>query len=192
MKQAEVSHAFGRGRVVALARAALASMLMLSSGGGARAQTDDAGLIREIWLARTGDFAHVQGQVAENDSHGISLQQGIARPFHMRCRIASTTDGPVYRCTSRTSDYGGLSDEDAKRLYASVQATLRAGCPEITNWSQGQSTPGTQELLGASAPGQYVATASMSLLSANGEADDASVEFAIYANPITHDPLAAN
>jgi hypothetical protein len=192
MKHADVSNTFKRDVVAVLARAALASAIALTSARPATAEAANAESIRAICLARGSGFVSMQGQVAENDSRGKSMQQGIARPFRMKCRIASMLNGAVYRCTSRTSDYAGLSDEDAKLLYASVQAALRAACPEITNWSQGQSAAGIEELLGATAPGQYVATASMNPLSANSEADDASVEFSIYANPITHDPLAPN
>jgi hypothetical protein len=191
MKQAEGFRAFGRGVVAALSPLTIAATVLLADVRPAAAQADNVTLIREIYLARTSDFASVQGQVAENE-HGKPLQQGIARPFHMKCRIAPAAGGLVYRCTSRTSDFGGLSDDDAKLLYASVQAALRAACPEITSWSQGQNTSASQELLGAASPGAYVATAALISQSGANEADDASVDFAIYANPIVHDPLAAN
>jgi len=157
-------------------------------------KTANIAMMKKILDARANLFSSLKGAQLAKDRKGDPTWAGTVNPFGLHCEVVLGDGLQAYYCTNtalglQRSSKTGLSDEAAGAAWNSLITDFREAAPEL-KWTQSRKGPHEfQEMLGTQADGKYAVDVEMISLSADGDRDDAIVNFYVFATPLTHDPM---
>jgi hypothetical protein len=157
-------------------------------------KAENIAMMRKILAARAGGFASLKGAQMPNDRKGDPVWAASVSPFGMQCEIVLGGSLQAYFCTNTSlqqqrSTKTGLADAAAGPVWKSIVDDFREAAPEL-KWTESRKGPHEfQEMLGAQADGKYLVDVELISLSADGDKDDAMVNFYVFATPLTSDPM---
>jgi hypothetical protein len=189
-------------------RALMAALALAVSQGFASAddgaspgQASDITILKQILAARANGFATLKGVGQASDSSKSASWNATLAPFGLTCKIFEGEDGTAYWCTNAAAQVlaqtnasttielpkTGLDDDAAHTLVQFISTAFRVASPGF-NVYPGYSGGAEDEETLVGARSDYAAVIYLVSLSPEGDKNNATVSFAVYAKPLSYDP----
>jgi hypothetical protein len=170
----------------------------------AKGQASDITILKQILNARTGGFASLKGAKQASDSSKSASWNATLAPFGLTCRIFTGEDGTAFWCTNAAAQAAaqvrsdsattielpktGLGDDGARTLVQFISTAFRAASPDLNVYPGFSGGAEDEETLVGSSKDQYAAAIYLVSFGREGDKNNATVSFAIYAKPLSYDP----
>ena len=188
-------------------RALLAALAVVAFQAAASAdettstgQASDITILKHILDARANGFGSLKGTAQASDSGKSASWNATLAPFGLTCKIFAGEDGTAYWCTNAAAQVAaqsasttielpktGLDDDAAQTLVQFISTAFRVASPGL-NVYPGFSGGAEDEETLVGARSQYAAAIYLVSFSPEGDKNNATVSFAIYAKPLSYDP----
>ena len=163
-------------------------------------QASDITILKHILDARANGFGSLKGTAQASDSGKSASWNATLAPFGLTCKIFAGEDGTAYWCTNAAAQVAaqsasttielpktGLDDDAAHTLVQFISTAFRVASPGL-NVYPGFSGGAEDEETLVGARSQYAAAIYLVSFSPEGDKNNATVSFAIYAKPLSYDP----
>ena len=191
-------------------RTLLATLLFVAQQGVAVAedspapgQASDITILKQILDARSNGFASLKGVKQHSDSGKSASWNATLTPFGLTCKIFSGDDGTAYWCTNAAAQVAaqvqnpsttielpktGLGDDDARTLVQFISTAFRAASTNLNVYPGFSGGAEDEETLVGSSKREYAAAIYLVSFGPEGDKNNATVSFAVYAKPLDYDP----
>ena len=166
-------------------------------------QASDITILKQILAAREDGFASLRGAAQPSTAEKSASWNATLAPFGLACKIFKGDDGTAFWCTNAAAQVAaqtranadttielpktGLGDDAARTLVQFISTAFRAASPEL-NVYPGFSGGAEDEETLVGARDKYAAAIYLVSFGKEGDKDNATVSFAIYAKPLGYDP----
>ena len=166
-------------------------------------QASDITILRQILSARADGFASLKGEKQASDSSKSASWNATLAPFGLACKIFAGEDGTAFWCTNAAAQVAaqvqasattielpktGLGDDAARTLVQFISTAFRAASPELRVYPGFSGGAEDEETLVGSSKDRYAAAIYLVSFGPEGDKNNATVSFAIYAKPLNYDP----
>jgi hypothetical protein len=167
-------------------------------------QASDITILRQILGARANGFASLKGAAQASDSNKVSSWNATLAPFGLTCKIFTGEDGTAFWCTNAAAQVAaqaqpgaattielpktGLDDGAARTLVQFISTAFRAASPGLNVYPGFSGGAEDEETLVGLSKSQYAAAIYLVSFGPEGDKNNATVSFAVYAKPLNYDP----
>ena len=170
----------------------------------ATGQASDITILKQILSARADAFASLKGAKQATDSSKSASWNATLAPFGLACKIFAGEDGTAFWCTNSAAQVAaqvqsdsattielpktGLGDDAARTLVQFISTAFRAASPELNVYPGFSGGAEDEETLVGSSKDRYAAAIYLVSFGPEGDKNNATVSFAVYAKPLSYDP----
>jgi hypothetical protein len=171
----------------------------------ATGQASDITILRQILDARSNGFASLKGTAQASDASKSASWNATLAPFGLTCKIFSGEDGTAFWCTNAAEQVAaqaraqsdattielpktGLDDDAAHTLVQFISTAFRAASPGLNVYPGFSGGAEDEETLVGMSKREYSAAIYLVSFGPEGDKNNATVSFAIYAKPLGYDP----
>jgi hypothetical protein len=167
-------------------------------------QASDITILKQILGARANGFASLKGAKQVSDSSKSASWNTALAPFGLTCKIFAGEDGTAFWCTNAAAQVAaqaqssaattielpktGLDDEGARTLVQFISTAFRAASPVLNVYPGFSGGAEDEETLVGTSKSQYAAAIYLVSFGPEGDKNNATVSFAVYAKPLSYDP----
>lgn len=170
----------------------------------ATGQASDITILKQILNARADGFASLKGAKQPSESSTVASWDATLAPFGLACKIFAGEDGTAFWCTNAAAQTAaqaksdsattielpktGLGDDAARTLVQFISTAFRAASPDLHVYPGFSGGAEDEETLVGPSKIRYAAVIDLVSFGPEGDKNNATVSFAVYAKPLNYDP----